>query len=99
MSNSETREALKDQGLSFAEIAKEVGRRWQVLSPEAREACDKKAAAAKDKYYREFAEYKKTQNYADHQAYLVDWRAKHPPLPGSGGGGGGGGSSPHPVIC
>jgi len=75
-SNS-VRETLKGQDLTFTEIAKIVGERWQVLSPEAREACEKQAGQAKEKYYAELAEYKKTLDYAQYQEYLVEFKAKH----------------------
>ncbi|KAL0257890.1 hypothetical protein SLS55_007058 [Diplodia seriata] len=75
--SNQTRESLKGQDLSFTEIAKLVGERWQTLSPGAREACERQAAAAKEKYYAELAEYKKTPEYAQYQEYLVEFRAKH----------------------
>ncbi|KAB2568949.1 hypothetical protein DBV05_g12374 [Lasiodiplodia theobromae] len=75
--HAETRESLKGQELSFTEIAKLVGERWQTLSPGAREACERQAAAAKRKYYAELAEYKITPEYAQYQEYLVEFRAKH----------------------
>jgi hypothetical protein len=73
------REALKGQNLSFTEIAKVVGERWQVLPPEARDVCERQANAAKEKYYTELAEYKKTPQYEAYQMYLEEFRAKHPP--------------------
>ncbi|KAK0650103.1 Non-histone chromosomal protein 6 [Lasiodiplodia hormozganensis] len=75
--SNQTRESLKGQELSFTEIAKLVGERWQTLSPGAREACERQAAAAKEKYYAELAEYKKTPEYAQYQEYLAEFRAKH----------------------
>jgi hypothetical protein len=71
------REVLKDQELSFTEIAKAVGERWQVLSPESREACESQANAAKEKFYTELAEYKKTPQYDAYQKYLEEFKAKH----------------------
>lgn len=73
----EVRETLKGQDLSFADIAKIVGERWQVLSPASREACDKQATTAKEKYYQELAEYKKTPHYAQYQIYLSEFKAKY----------------------
>ncbi|OJD32736.1 high-mobility group 20a [Diplodia corticola] len=75
--SNQTRESLKGQELSFTEIAKLVGERWQTLSPGAREACERQAAAAKEKYYAELSEYKKTPEYAQYQEYLAEFRAKH----------------------
>jgi len=68
---------LKGQDLSFTEIAKVVGERWQVLAPDAREACEQQASAAKEKYYSELAEYKKTPQYEAYQKYLEEFKAKH----------------------
>lgn len=71
------RETLKGQELTFTEIAKLVGERWQTLSPNSREACERQAATAKEKYYAELSEYKKTPEYAKYQEYLADFKAKH----------------------
>jgi len=75
--SNQMREVLKGQDLSFTEIAKIVGERWQVLSPGSREACERQAASAKEKYYAELAEYKKTPQYSAYQEYLADFKAKH----------------------
>ncbi|KAF2804318.1 uncharacterized protein BDZ99DRAFT_154940 [Mytilinidion resinicola] len=75
--SNQMREMLKGQELSFTEIAKVVGERWQVLSPDAREACESQANGAKEKYYTELAEYKKTPQYDAYQKYLEEFKAKH----------------------
>ncbi|KAK7568546.1 hypothetical protein IWX47DRAFT_887343 [Phyllosticta citricarpa] len=75
--SNQMRETLKGQELTFTEIAKLVGERWQTLSPNSREACERQAATAKEKYYAELAEYKKTPEYTKYQEYLVEFRAKH----------------------
>ena len=74
---AEIREELKGQELSFTEIAKLVGERWQVLNPEIREAYEEQASSAKEKYYAQMAEYKKTAQYQEYQQYLADFKAKH----------------------
>jgi hypothetical protein len=71
------REDLKGQDLSFTEIAKIVGERWQVLPPEIREGCEQQANSAKENYYNKLAEYKKTPEYGLYQEYLVEFKAKH----------------------
>jgi hypothetical protein len=73
----EVREVLKGQDLSFTEIAKVVGERWQVLPAEEREACERQANSAKEKYYAGLAEYKKTPQYEAYQKYLEEFKAKH----------------------
>lgn len=74
---TEVRETLRGKDYSFSEIAKIVGERWQVLTPAAREACDKQAASAKERYYLELSEYKKTPQYAQYQVYLAEFKAKY----------------------
>jgi hypothetical protein len=54
-----------------------VGERWQVLAPEIREKCEHQANVAKEKYYAELAEYKKTPEYEAYQRYLEEFKAKH----------------------
>ncbi|KAF2658270.1 hypothetical protein K491DRAFT_713662 [Lophiostoma macrostomum CBS 122681] len=75
--SNQVRETLRGRDLSFTEIAKVVGERWQVLPADAREACERQANAAKDKYYAELVEYKKTPEYEAYQRYLEDFKAKH----------------------
>ncbi|KAF2474524.1 uncharacterized protein BDR25DRAFT_215413 [Lindgomyces ingoldianus] len=75
--SNQVRETLKGQEYSFTEIAKVVGERWQILPVVAREACERQANAAKEKYYAELAEYKKTPQYDAYQKYLEDFKAKH----------------------
>ncbi|RAR15905.1 high mobility group hmg1 hmg2 [Stemphylium lycopersici] len=75
--SNQVRESLKGQDLSFTEIAKVVGEKWQVLPVEEREGCERQANGAKEKYYAELAEYKKTPQYEAYQKYLEDFKAKH----------------------
>jgi hypothetical protein len=48
-----------------------------VLAVEEREACERQANAAKEKYYAELADYKKTAHYVAYQKYLEEFKAKH----------------------
>ncbi|KAL8658479.1 MAG: hypothetical protein Q9226_000973 [Calogaya cf. arnoldii] len=75
---SEVRDGLKSENLSFTEIAKRVGERWQTLLPEEREPFEAKAASAKEGYLTELARYKKTDQFKEHAVYLADFKAKHP---------------------
>jgi hypothetical protein len=77
--SAEVREHLKGKDLSFTEIAKTVGERWQVLAPDDKATYESKSQAMKDRYYAQLAEYKKTQDYAHYQNYLEDFKAKHEP--------------------
>ena len=68
---------MKGQDLTFTEIAKVVGEKWQVLPAGEREACERQANNAKEKYYAQLAEYKKTPQFEAYQKYLEDFKAKH----------------------
>ena len=48
-----------------------------MLPGEEREACERQANSAKEKYYAELADYKKTPQYDIYQKYLEDFKAKH----------------------
>ncbi|KAF2749471.1 HMG-box, partial [Sporormia fimetaria CBS 119925] len=71
------RERLKDENLSFTEIAKKVGEMWQVLDPQERERCEHQAAEAKRDYKEKMEEYKKTAEYEAYQRYLEEFKRKH----------------------
>jgi len=73
------REALKGRDLSFTEIAKLVGERWQSLDLSDKEPCERQAQEMKEKYYNELSEYKKTDQYGTYQKYLNEFKAKHNP--------------------
>ncbi|KAM0701287.1 hypothetical protein Q7P35_011648 [Cladosporium inversicolor] len=80
--SNQVREHLKGKDLSFTEIAKTVGERWQVLAPDDKATYESRSQAMKDRYYAQLAEYKKTQDYAHYQNYLEDFKAKHEPSNG-----------------
>ncbi|RKF80586.1 putative hmg box protein [Golovinomyces cichoracearum] len=71
------REEIRGQNLSFSEIAKYVGERWQNLSPAEKENLEQQAFKAKEKYNKELMEYKKTDLYKEYAKYLADFKAKH----------------------
>lgn len=71
------REEVRGQNLSFTDIAKLVGDRWQKLSPEGKEPFESKANDAKEKYNIELAQYKKTDSYKEYTRYIADFKAKH----------------------
>jgi len=77
---AEIREILKDHHLSFTDIAKRVGERWQALSPDEKEPFETQAAAAKEKYNTELAGYKTTESYKEHVRYLADFKGKNPTI-------------------
>lgn len=73
------RDEFRNNGreLSFTDIAKLVGERWQSLTPKEKEPCEREAQQLKEKYYAHLAEYKQTTDYAAYQDYLADFRIKH----------------------
>ena len=83
------REEIKDQNLSFTQIAKLVGDRWQKLDPTGKEPYESQANAAKERYNIQLSAYKKTEAYLEYSQYLIDFKAKH--------GGSGAGSGPSDV--
>lgn len=75
----EVRDELRPHKLSFTEIAKTVGERWQDLKPEEKEQYESQAAAAKEVYNSELAKYKGTSQYRDYMRYLADFKARNAP--------------------
>jgi hypothetical protein len=73
----EIREEIKPKKLSFTEIAKTVGERWQSLSPLQKEPYERQANAVKDTFNREMTRYKKTPHYREYMQYLGEFRAKN----------------------
>ena len=71
------REELREQNLSFTEMAKVVGERWQLLSSDVREHYEQRASASKEKYNAHMAKYRRTEEYAHYQRYLADFKAKN----------------------
>jgi len=60
--------------LSFVDIAREVGRRWQDLPPEKKRIWESNAARAMQEFEAQMDEYKKTDNYRKYQAYLNEFK-------------------------
>jgi len=71
------REEVKPQNLSFTDIAKIVGERWQQLALARREPFESEAAARKDVYNTELAQYKKTSGHSQYCDYLADFKSKN----------------------
>jgi len=70
------REELKGQNLSFTEIAKLVGERWQSISLVEKDPYEQQATAAKERYNAELSAYKKTSQYAEYAQYLAEFKAR-----------------------
>lgn len=71
------REEVKSDNLTFTEIARLVGERWQKLNPVQKESFESHASALKETYNSQLIEYKKTDVYKEYGQYLVDFKAKH----------------------
>ena len=73
--SNQLREDLKDQSLTFTELSKSVGDRWQSMGPEEKEYWKHKAAIPWDKYKANVAEYQKTDSYKKYTEYLKGFKA------------------------
>jgi len=71
------REEVKAKSLSFTEIARLVGERWQTLDPSQKEVFESHAAALKAIYNIRLAEYKTSDAYKEYMQYLADFKARH----------------------
>lgn len=75
--SNKVREEVKSENLSFTEIARLVGERWQKLNPAEKESFESHASALKETYNAQLSEYKKTDVYKEYSQYLADFKAKH----------------------
>lgn len=75
--SNKIREDVRGQNMSFTDIAKLVGDKWQKLSPEEKEPFEAQANASKERYNSELAAYRKTDAHRDYLRYLADFKAKH----------------------
>lgn len=73
--SNHTREHLKEQNLSFTNLSKVVGEKWQQLTRDEKEEWKKKGAVPWEKYKAELAEYQKTDDFREYQRYLAEFKA------------------------
>ncbi|ORX91959.1 HMG-box, partial [Basidiobolus meristosporus CBS 931.73] len=76
MFSNKVRNELKDQNMTFTEIAKIVGDRWKSISPEEKDEVERSAAKEKEEYYQILNAYKETEEYREYQRYLEEFRKK-----------------------
>ncbi|KAI7891155.1 uncharacterized protein EV154DRAFT_538048 [Mucor mucedo] len=76
MFSNDARTELKNQNLSFAELAKIVGDQWKNLSHIEKQAYERMAMRAKDEYLASLEQYRQTANYKRYQEYLDDFKSK-----------------------
>ncbi|KAI4702044.1 hypothetical protein J4E81_002405 [Alternaria sp. BMP 2799] len=62
--------------LSFVDIAREVGRRWQELPSERKRIWESNAARAMQEFEAQMDDYKKTDNWRKYQAYLNEFKSQ-----------------------
>jgi hypothetical protein len=66
--------------LTFVDIAREVGRRWQDLAAEKKRIWESTAARAMQEFESQMDEYKKTDNWRKYQAYLNEFKTQQSAL-------------------
>ena len=69
------REQLKSQNLSFTDLSKEVGEKWQRLTRDEKEEWKGKGAVPWERYKANLAEYQKTDDFREYQRYLAEFKA------------------------
>jgi hypothetical protein len=74
--SDQLRTDLEVSQLSFVDIAREVGRRWQGLPAEQKHVWEINAALAMQEFKAQTDGYKTTDNWRKHQAYLNDFKAQ-----------------------
>ncbi|KFY05402.1 hypothetical protein O988_00013 [Pseudogymnoascus sp. VKM F-3808] len=74
--SNKVREDLKGESLSFTEIAKLVGEKWQNLTPGERKPYEQQGFAAKETFRDELAGYKMTKCFNTYAEYLQEFHAK-----------------------
>ncbi|KAL0078731.1 hypothetical protein J3Q64DRAFT_1643871 [Phycomyces blakesleeanus] len=75
MFSNHARTELKDQNLTFSELAKIVGDRWKNLSFAEKQEYERTAMRAKDEYSAQFDRYRRTPEYKSHQEYLKEFKS------------------------
>lgn len=73
--SNHTREQLKEQNLSFTDLSKVVGEKWQHLTRDERGDWKTKGAIPWERYKAELAEYQKTHDFREYQRYLTQFKA------------------------
>ena len=77
MFSNDSRAELKNQNLSFAELAKIVGDQWKNLSHIEKQSYERRAMQAKDEYLAALEQYRQTSQYRRYQEYFNEFKSKH----------------------
>ncbi|KAL6718998.1 hypothetical protein ACLMJK_003233 [Lecanora helva] len=75
MFSNHARDQLKAQNLSFSNLSKQVGERWQAMSEAEREGWKQAGAGPWEDYKARLAEYRKTDHYREYQKYVSEFKA------------------------
>ncbi|CAO3668883.1 unnamed protein product [Rhizopus stolonifer] len=76
MFSNDSRMKLKDQKLSFAELAKIVGDQWKNMSSSEKQGYERRATMAKDEYSAALENYRQTDEHKRYQEYLKDFKKR-----------------------
>lgn len=72
----EKRADLQYKGLSFPQMAIEIGRLWRELPENEKKIAQARAIRAREEHKLALAEYEKSENYNRHVRYLEEWKAR-----------------------
>ncbi|KAJ1506609.1 hypothetical protein HMI54_004920 [Coelomomyces lativittatus] len=75
MFSNEVRQELRNQKLSFSNLAKVVGDRWKSMSSAEKKAREEHAARLKEDYQLKLMEYRQTSEFQHYLNYLHDFEA------------------------
>ncbi|PGG97230.1 hypothetical protein GX51_07429 [Blastomyces parvus] len=73
---NEKRADLQYKGLSFPQMAIEIGRLWRELPEGEKRLAQTRAIRAREEYKLALVEYEKSENHQRHVRYLEEWEAK-----------------------
>jgi hypothetical protein len=73
---NEVRKNISDKQLSFTQLARHVGKSWQLLSDEELNERKMLAATARISYLQDFEKYQQTKEYREYQMYLEGFKVK-----------------------
>jgi len=76
---------VKAESLSFTEVARLVGKRWQKLDASQRELFESHAGALKENYKSDLTGYMRTDTYKAYTQYLAEFKAKNAAQSGAKG--------------
>ncbi|KAJ9404910.1 transcriptional regulator family: HMG [Paecilomyces variotii] len=73
---NEKRRELQHRGLSFADMAIEIGKLWRELLENEKRDAQARAIKARDDYKEALAAYKTTEEHRRYEMYLKEWKAR-----------------------